>query len=125
MPFKNKEDKLAYQRAWYVNNKKLYADKNKRLRDKKKVFLQKLKSVPCMDCRNSYPYFVMDFDHREGEEKLGTLAAATSSNLWSWEKLKAEVEKCDVVCSNCHRIRTAKRGGWYDSEWDVGIPARL
>jgi hypothetical protein len=54
----------------------------------------------------------MDFDHREGEEKAGTIASQVCN--WSWEKIKAEVAKCDVVCSNCHRIRTAKRGGWID-----------
>jgi hypothetical protein len=30
----------------------------------------------------------------------------------AWPLVLAEVEKCDVVCSNCHRVRTAARGSW-------------
>ena len=65
------------------------------------------KKVPCFDCGISYPYFVMDFDHVRGEKKFN-IAQATS-NRRSVEKLKEEIDKCDVVCSNCHRMRTYKR----------------
>lgn len=33
------------------------------------------------------------------------------------QKLKEEIAKCDVVCSNCHRIRTSKRAGWKLNYW--------
>lgn len=53
----------------------------------------------------------MDFDHRPGEEKLFTIASASEQPR---AVLMAEIAKCDIICSNCHRIRTAERGGWED-----------
>lgn len=62
--------------------------------------------TPCADCGTRYPYYVMDFDHREGEVKQFDVARA--ARLGSNAALK-EIKKCDVVCSNCHRERTHKR----------------
>ena len=57
----------------------------------------------CMDCGyNSHPA-ALDFDHRPGEVKVANVARLTES---AREKLYAEIAKCDVVCANCHRIRT-------------------
>lgn len=72
-----------------------------------RAWLTEVKSVPCMDCGLRYPYYVMDLDHREGEEKLANPSDLV--NCLSWKKMKAEVAKCDVVCSNCHRERTYQR----------------
>jgi hypothetical protein len=49
----------------------------------------------------------MDFDHRDGERKLQLVGRLFASGALN--KALAEVEKCDVVCSNCHRIRTYDR----------------
>lgn len=65
--------------------------------------VQSLKSQPCMDCGRSYPYYVMDFDHQY--DKSFQIANAVSLN-YPIAKIVAEIEKCEVVCSNCHRIRT-------------------
>jgi len=65
------------------------------------------KNVPCTDCGKVYPSYVMDFDHRPGEHKSFTLANAAARKV---ETVIAEIAKCDVVCSNCHRIRTHDRG---------------
>jgi len=53
----------------------------------------------------------MDFDHVRGEKVLSISAMVHKG--FSWESILAEIAKCDVVCSNCHRIRTAARGQWY------------
>jgi formate-dependent nitrite reductase cytochrome c552 subunit len=62
--------------------------------------------TPCRDCGNSFPSYVMDFDHRDPSTKIAPVATLISrgSEVAVWE----EIEKCDVVCSNCHRIRTWK-----------------
>jgi hypothetical protein len=52
---------------------------------------------------------VMDFDHREGEEKCFNLSIAAGQTRLSWAKMLAEIAKCDVVCANCHRERTHQR----------------
>lgn len=65
------------------------------------------KEKPCSDCGIEYPYYVMDLDHVRAEKKFN-LAAATRIKP-TMEVLLAEIEKCDPVCANCHRIRTHER----------------
>jgi hypothetical protein len=71
-----------------------------------KEFLIELKSKPCTDCGREYPYYVMDFDHLDGYVKNYNISELrfVSKNL-----LLEEIAKCDLVCSNCHRIRTHNR----------------
>lgn len=66
-----------------------------------------LKRAPCQDCGATYPPECMDFDHRPGTEKL--FAVSAGAKRFRWSVIEAEVRKCDVVCSNCHRIRTRTR----------------
>lgn len=73
----------------------------------RKKFLDEARHVPCADCGNRYPSVCMDFDHLPGHTKsFGVM------NRWKdrkWNLILAEIEKCEVVCSNCHRIRTKAR----------------
>jgi hypothetical protein len=52
----------------------------------------------------------MDFDHVRGEKRY-TIGSLCGSNL-SLDYLAEEISKCDVVCSNCHRLRTFARKHW-------------
>ena len=64
-----------------------------------------LKSQPCQDCGQTFPPHVMDFDHvgeKTGEVSKYVYTSGTATLL-------AEIERCDVVCANCHRIRTYER----------------
>lgn len=61
-----------------------------------------------MDCGGSFDPYVMDFDHRDGEEKCFNVSAAIPMGL-NIGRVLEEVAKCDVVCSNCHRMRTKRR----------------
>ncbi len=63
---------------------------------------------PCMDCGVVYPVYVMDFDHVRGE-KLFEISRMTKRGFTPM-RLAQEIAKCDLVCSNCHRIRTFTRG---------------
>ena len=56
------------------------------------------------DCGQTYPTYVMDFDHRDPTTKLCKVSAAVY--LGSEQKLLDEIAKCDLVCANCHRVRT-------------------
>jgi hypothetical protein len=62
------------------------------------------KAVPCMDCGNEYPYYVLDFDHREPAVKKHNISRL--SRFPSLKALQEEINKCDVVCANCHRERS-------------------
>lgn len=73
----------------------------------KKVYVDAYKiEHGCTDCGyNAHPA-ALDFDHLPGTLKLYTIRAGQSLG---WKALLAEIEKCEVVCSNCHRIRTVTR----------------
>ncbi len=100
-----------YSREHYEKNKDKHNERrtvNQRAyRDKMRKFVADLKDVPCADCGQSYPHYVMDFDHLEDVEKLGNIADMAMGA--SMVKLLEEIEKCEVVCANCHRIRTWNR----------------
>lgn len=74
-------------------------------REKLREYIRQVKSQACMDCGVSYPSCVMDFDHRDSKEKESNVASMIARSV-GLERLKKEIEKCDVVCANCHRART-------------------
>ena len=94
----------AARRKHYENNKEQYLERNKNKKIEMRNYLNKIKNVPCMDCGIQYPPYVMDLDHRDPEQKIDNVGRFISSG--SWDKLIQEIEKCDVVCANCHRERT-------------------
>lgn len=59
----------------------------------------------CADCGERDP-IVLEFDHRDGSMKENNIGDAHHRG-WSLERLLLEAAKCDVVCANCHRRRTA------------------
>ena len=61
----------------------------------------------CFDCGYKWPPFVLEFDHIDPSTKLFNVGDASS--VPSMEALEEEVEKCDLVCSNCHKIREYHR----------------
>lgn len=61
-----------------------------------------------MDCGQRFHPAAMDFDHRPGEGKLYTISTMKSTARAAG-LLEAELAKCDLVCSNCHRVRTYDR----------------
>jgi hypothetical protein len=63
-----------------------------------------LKQQPCTDCGGSFPACVMDFHHRDASTKVAAIARMIFTS--SWPKIEAEIVKCDLLCANCHRIRT-------------------
>lgn len=91
----------------YDKDKERVRERSRQRRQELRELLQQAKTKPCADCGITYPYYVMDFDHRPDETKHFKLASA--SRWHSREKLLTEVKKCDVVCANCHRIRTFER----------------
>ena len=80
----------------------------RRVRSKEtRDFVDEMKSAPCMDCGRTFPPVAMDFDHVRGEK-----AFSISKRLMAKrETILVEIAKCDLVCSNCHRIRTHERRG--------------
>lgn len=74
----------------------------------KRATLRTIKEqVGCVDCGVKYPYYVLQFDHRPGTVKIDNVSRLISNA--SWEQVLTEIEKCDIVCGNCHTIREHNR----------------
>jgi len=83
-----------------------YNRKNPGRRSPSSSLLIELKnSSNCMECGKSYPHYIMDFDHVKGEKRYN-LSQIRNHSL---QTVKREIEKCDIVCVNCHRVRTYNR----------------
>lgn len=96
-----------YTTAYYKKHK--YKWKNRKSVYRATIYAEfkKMKeSAPCKDCGLFYQACVMDFDHRDPNKKLFNIGSAMYDNSFGWRKIQDEIEKCDLVCSNCHRIRT-------------------
>lgn len=99
-------ERLASQRH-YAANPEYYRDRNRRTKIRKREYVREVRSQPCTDCRESFPWYVMEFDHVPGRgEKLFNLGNPVSYGM---NQIKNEIAKCDVVCANCHRERTYRR----------------
>ena len=113
-----KEKQRKWSKAHYENNKQSYIDRNTKKKNEIKSYIRQYKEHRgCMDCGGKYPSYVLDLDHRDPSKKSFTPAHLYRTN--SWNKMIIELEKCDVVCANCHRIRTKERGykkheNWYN-----------
>lgn len=73
------------------------------------ALLSELRNVPCADCGERFEPCAMDFDHRDATTKRHTVARMVGRS--STAAILAEVAKCDIVCANCHRLRTWRRAG--------------
>jgi len=111
MPSRSKKHR-EYVKGHYQRNKEIYKARARAHTDKKKrqyrALIDALRSEPCKDCRQRFPPVCMDFDHVRGD-KESCVTTAAHSGSWSLDRLLREIEKCEVVCSNCHRIRTQQR----------------
>lgn len=112
----NREKRRGYSNAWKARNPDKCRDyvlahpelclaKDRKYKQSKQEQLNALKSGPCADCGGSFPPECMDFDHVRGEKIAGVSQLLTRSR----HKAVAEIAKCELVCSNCHRIRTKAR----------------
>ena len=74
---------------------------------------EKRKIGACQVCKFWDPdrMYLFDWDHREREEKT---CCVSGMSWYSVEQIKAEIAKCDLLCVNCHRIRTRVQMGWPD-----------
>lgn len=85
-----------------IVRKRLYENYKARL-----AIVNTFKDKPCADCGVSYPPCVMDFDHVRGKKsKAVSLLIGACAPM---KRIIEEIEKCEVVCANCHRLRTASR----------------
>lgn len=104
--------RAAYKRAHYVANRQRYialATRRKAalMAERTAFLVEFLRTRPCIDCGESDP-IVLEFDH-VGQKEF-TIAAGIRRR--TWQAVLDEIAKCEVVCANCHRRRTALRAGF-------------
>ena len=101
--------RAAYKQEHYKANKQRYIDQaaasKRKLRLERTMFLLEFfKEHPCTDCGEQDPV-VLEFDHLR--DKSFDIGQALSYR--NWQSILDEIAKCEVVCANCHRRRTAQR----------------
>ena len=110
MAYKNKEDQAKAARRHYEKNKDTIKARAKEHRKNKRAeryeFVLSLKNNPCTDCGVKYHPAAMDFDHVDGEKSFNIASGYFDTPM---HKLIDELAKCELVCSNCHRVRTYNR----------------
>src|SRR4051794_24010161 len=96
--------KREYSAAYYQRNRAARAEYTRRQRAEYTRRYQELKrGRPCSDCGGLFHPVAMQWDHRPGTLKIADVA---DLRLASQRRLLAEIEKCDLVCANCHAVRT-------------------
>ena len=111
-----RECSKASSKKYYENNKEHHKHniniRNKAVikKNQQKMF-DYFKENPCVDCGVSNP-IVLEFDHIDETTKFKEVSRMIADG-YSWVRIQEEIDKCDVRCANCHRIRTAIQFGWY------------
>lgn len=113
MPFKDKsryqseewkEYQRNYQRSWHQRNKEKRLIKSYKRRAAIHEYVQEIKrQLHCADCGELHPA-TLQFHHLNSENKMFNIGDAVSDAI-SVDRIKEEIEKCVVLCANCHAIR--------------------
>lgn len=113
MPFKDKsryqseewkEYQRNYQRSWHQRHKEKRLAKSYKRRAAIYEYVQEIKSqLCCADCGERHPA-TLQFHHLNSEDKMFNIGNAISDGI-SLNRIQKEIEKCIVLCANCHAIR--------------------
>ena len=105
MPYKDKEKRIEYQKKWYAKNRKkqIKATGLRRNVQRKKMqqfIFEDKKSKGCYKCDEDEPY-CLDYHHTDEDKEIEVSIAV--NRAWSKERIQKEIDKCILVCANCHR----------------------
>lgn len=98
-------------KSHYDKNKPYYYSKVQKDRQRNKEYVKAARNKPCTDCGVNYPWYIMDFDHLESSTKVIDVCSMVN-RAYSIENIQKEIDKCELVCANCHRARTYRRAPW-------------
>lgn len=99
----------AYDRRYFAGHGRAARRQRQRARDAQaRAWVNSLKNgVACADCGQVFPAPLMHWDHLPGYPKVGAIGSLVGRR--SLRLVVEELEKCELVCANCHAIRTAIR----------------
>lgn len=97
-----KECHKKYDTKHYNRKKEYYLEKARKHKEKvRKWFVNFKRDKKCIECGESHPACFV-FHHRDSSKKEISIGNAIRMG-WGIERLKKEIEKCDILCANCHR----------------------
>lgn len=99
----------AYDRRYYAERGRTRRLARRRARiDASRVWMADMKmGVPCADCGGTFPIYVMHWDHLPPFEKADDISSMVANR--TREAVLEELKKCELVCANCHVLRTVAR----------------
>ena len=97
--------KNGYYKKYYEKDSTRYKQNNKRTKMRVREYVLKQKNNPCVDCGIKYPFYVMHFDHLDASTKSSDVSRLDTQ----FNRVVKEIAKCELVCANCHAIRTWQR----------------
>lgn len=95
--WKNKEHTILNSRCKICSNDRM----NQLRKERFEQVAQYKTERGCKICGEKR-HWVLDFHHRNSDEKEKTISRMISKNM-TWDKILQEIEKCDILCANCHR----------------------
>jgi hypothetical protein len=103
--------RAAYKHEHYRANRKAYVTQARERKralalERTRFLLEYFAEHPCVDCGETDPV-VLEFDHLRDK----AFDVGQSLPYRAWSAILEEIAKCEVVCANCHRRRTARRAG--------------
>ncbi len=97
------EDKVEFEKHRRICTECRHKQKIERVYEIREKYYSYLEACSCKHCRNKNP-LVLQFHHKEDDKLMGI--SEMINRGYSWEKIKLEIDKCDVYCANCHSIIT-------------------
>jgi len=95
------------RQKWRYKNRDIVPSQSTYIKQKSRGYLNKWKALQtkgaqCQQCGESRPA-TLCFHHRVSAEKEFPLDGRCFANF-KWERIQKEVDKCDLLCHNCHNI---------------------
>lgn len=115
MPTNRPDYQVPYYKVWYQQNKAAHkiavaARKQRALAETQMAYWNYLQEHPCVQCDEDDP-IVLDADHISGKKRQSiSLMIARGC---CWKTINEELKKCQILCANCHRRETARRGTFW------------
>ncbi len=89
------------RKEWYAKNKEDQLRKQRETKAKRKLWAIEYLGGCCQRCLSVFHPAVFEFHHRNPLEKDKD---PSKMLLLKLETLRAELDKCDLLCANCHRL---------------------
>lgn len=109
MPYKDPEKQKKAQRESTVRNRDIRRIRQKARRKGLRDYIDSQKEgVPCADCGKCFHKSAMHYDHLPGFVKVAGIREMVN-RFQSKQMIEAEIKKCEIVCANCHAVRSYDR----------------